>query len=162
MTEENITVIVENARIDWLNFKGEERQYNAAGKRNFCLFPGEAKAEEWAKDGWKIKITKPPKNAPQHVIDEFVPEPYIQIDVGYKFKPARVFIIGSISGERTELGEDMVSLVDDLDILNVDLSFRNYDWEVGDGSGRKAKLKSAYITYDEDPLEAKYAQHQTP
>jgi hypothetical protein len=51
-----------------------------------------------------------------------------------------------------------VELLDIVEIHHTDLIIRPYNWEVSGKTGKKAYLKSLFITIVEDPLELKYAQ----
>ena len=48
--------------------------------------------------------------------------------------------------------------LDWVDILNVDLIVRPYEWSVNGKTGVKAYLQSIYVTIEEDPLEIKYSE----
>lgn len=140
------TVLIENARIAFRNFAGKEDQYNREGNRNFAVLLDREVAENLAADGWNVKLLKPRE-------DEEA-QPYIQIAVSYKVRPPRVCMITTRG--KTELSEDVVELLDYADIINADLIFQPYSWEVGDKSGVKAYLKSLFVTVREDELEKKY------
>lgn len=142
------TLTIENARIIFRNFKGEERKYNRAGDRNFCLLLDHETATAMARDGWNIKVLKPREEG-----DE--PQPYIQVTVSFKGRPPRMVMITSRG--RTDIPEDMCELLDWADLKNVDLTVRPYQWEVNGKTGIKAYLKTIFVTINEDPLEIKYA-----
>lgn len=142
------TVVIENARIIFRNFAGKEGMYNREGDRNFSVLLPPEMATEMAADGWNIKTLKPREEG-----DE--PTPYITVSVSFKVRPPRIVQITSRG--RTDLGEDECELLDWVDIANVDLIVRPYEWVVNGKTGIKAYLKSIFVTINEDPLELKYA-----
>ena len=142
------TVVIENARIVFRNFAGKEGMYNREGDRNFSVLLPPDMAEEMAQDGWNIKTLKPREEG-----DE--PTPYITVSVSFKVRPPRIVQITSRG--RTDLGEDECEILDWVDIANVDLILRPYEWVVNGKSGIKAYLKTIFVTINEDPLELKYA-----
>jgi hypothetical protein len=146
--EDNITI--EDAKILFLNFAGREGQFNAAGDRNFCVLLDTAMADTLVANGWNVKQLNPREEG-----DE--PQPYLPVSVGFGNYPPRIVMIGSQSGSRTELGEAQVELLDSVEVAHVDLMVRPYNWEVSGKKGKKAYLKSLYITIIEDALELKYA-----
>jgi len=141
------TVVIEGARIFYLNFAGKETQYNRAGERNFCVELPPDLAETMAKDGWNVRQTNPREEG-----DE--PIPYLPVEVSYKNKPPRITMIRG--NNRVNMTEDMVDTLDYADIENVDLIVNPYDWVVGGKGGIKAYLKTMFVTIREDYLEQKY------
>lgn len=143
----NANITFENARIVFRNFTGKEGQYNREGDRNFCLLLDQQIAAAMQRDGWNIKTLKSRD-------DNEPPQPYIQIAVSFKGRPPRVVIITSRG--RTDLSEAEVEVLDWVDIAQVDMVIRPYNWSVNGKTGVKAYLKSLFITILEDPLELKY------
>lgn len=140
--------LFENARILFRNFAGEERQYNQAGARNFCLLLGPEAAEDMAREGWNVKTLR--------AREEGMPDqPYVKVAVGSGVRPPTVVMITSKG--RTTLPEDLYVLLDYADIENVDLIIRPYEWVVNRNAGIKAYLKCIYVTIREDALQRKYA-----
>lgn len=145
-------VVLEDVRIIFKNFAGKEGQYNREGDRNFaCLL-----TDEWAKfltdGGWNVKTTK------ERELDEGEMtggEPYLPVTVSFKGRPPNVALISSRG--RTNLGVDEVEMLDWADIRKVDLIVRPYDWTVNGKQGRKAYLKSIFVTINEDELDLKYS-----
>lgn len=145
------TVIMEGVRIIFRNFAGKEGQYNREGDRNFAVLLDEKTASLMAEDGWNVKMLKPRGEE-----EDAVPQAYLPVAVNFRGRPPRIVLI--TSHNRTVLDEREVEMLDWVDILNVDLIVRPYEWTVNDKSGIKAYLQSMYITIQEDPLEAKYAE----
>lgn len=143
------TIMFEGATLIFRNFAGKEGQYNREGDRNFSvIIPDETLAQTLLADGWNVKYLNPREEG-----DE--PTPYLQVAVSYKNRPPRVVMISSVA--RTNVSEEMVEVLDYAEIENADLIVRPYDWEVNGKSGKKAYLKSLYVTIAEDALERKYA-----
>lgn len=151
MADNDNTVLMENVKIIFRNFAGKEGPFNAEGDRNFAVLLTEEMADGLSNDGWNVKTTK------EREIDEetFGGEPYLPVKLSYKGRPPTVVLITSRG--RTNLSENEVELIDWADIQNVDLIVRPYDWAVNSKTGRKAYLKSIYVTINEDELERKYA-----
>lgn len=145
---QNRDVILEGVDIIFRNFAGKEDQYNREGNRNFSIKLPQDIADLMTEDGWNIKYL-PSRN-------EEPPQAYIQVAVSYK-NPKNPPIVVLITGpNKTSLGEDLVEFLDWVDIDNVDLIIRPYDWAVSGKTGTKAYLKSIYITVHEDRLKKKY------
>ncbi len=151
MAKQDNTVLMEGVQIIFRNFAGKEGQYNREGDRNFAVLLDEATAEAMAQDGWNVKVLKPRDDD-----EEQAEQPYLPVTVNFKGRPPRIVQITSRG--RTTLDESMVETLDWVDILNVDLIVRPYEWTVNGKSGIKAYLQSMYVTIEEDPLEAKYAE----
>lgn len=154
MADREKPVLFENANLAFRNFRGAEGPFNREGDRNFCIILDPEVAEKMAADEWNIKTLKADENGFE--------QPYIQVSVGFKVLPPLIIMIGETSGRRTNITEDMVGILDDVDITLADLMIRPYDWNVNDKTGRKAYLKSLYVTIFEDPLMIKYGLASTP
>ena len=143
------TVLMEGVRIIFRNFAGKEGQYNREGDRNFAVLLDDTIANAMAEDNWNIKWLKPRSDE-----EGDTPQAYLPISVNFKGRPPRIVLITSRG--RTNLDESQVETLDWVDILNVDLIVRPYEWTVNGKSGVKAYLQSIYVTIEEDPLELKY------
>ncbi len=141
-------VTIEGARLIWLNFSGRVSQFNTKGDREFTVVLPNDLAEQMADDGWHVKFREPYEEGEQ-------PEAHIRVKVNFDNRPPRIVLLTSTA--RTHLNQDTVEMLDHVDIENVDLVMRGYDWEVGDKSGTKAYLKTMFVKVLEDDLERKYA-----
>jgi hypothetical protein len=143
------TVLMEGVQIIFRNFSGKEGQYNREGDRNFAVLLDDTIANAMAEDNWNIKWLKPRTEE-----EGDTPQAYLPISVNFKGRPPRIVLITSRG--RTNIDESQVETLDWVDIINVDLIVRPYEWNVNGKTGVKAYLQSIYVTIEEDPLELKY------
>lgn len=154
MHKQDGTLVIEDARILFPNFRGAEGMYNAEGDRNFCVQLDPETAQAMMEDGWNVKKTKDREDGSE---GDF----YIQVSLKYRgrggkvLRPPRMVLISSKG--RVDLGEHEAELLDYVDMKKVDLIIRPHNWEVNGKSGVKAYLKSIFVTLEEDYLELKYA-----
>ncbi len=133
---------IDNARIIFRNFAGRPDKYNREGDRNFAVvIEDQNLADDLIADGWNVKI-RPPRE------DGDEPFMYLPVKVKFNDRGPRVYLVTGITKNR--LDEDSVGCLDNIDILNVDLDIRPYDWEVNGNTGRTAYLQSMQVTQEVD------------
>lgn len=148
MTNNNITI--ENARILFRNFSGEETRYNPKGNRNFCLLIDDpCLCDDLVHDGWNVKYLQP-------IHEGDAPQPYLQVKVSYGAIPPKVILISGRT--KTALTEESIGALDWAEIENIDIIVRPYNWEVNGKTGVKAYLKTMYVTIAQDSFEEKYSK----
>lgn len=147
------TLYIEHAEIRFNNFSGIEKNFNPAGKRNFCVMLDKDTAERLVDQGWNVRFLP--------ALDDEDPRAYIQVSLGYpedypNLWP-KVVLINSF-GKR-ELTQDQLAILDQSisNFENVDVVIRPRSWEFNGKHGVKAMLKSIYVTVKEDEFELKYA-----
>ena len=150
-------VQIDNARIIYRNFAGAPSKFNREGDRNFAVvIEDQDIAEALTEKGWNVKI-KPPR--------EEGDEPFMFLPVKVKFndRGPKVYLQNSLGGRnRVTLDEDTVGILDNVDIINVDLDIRPYDWDVQGKTGRTAYLQSICVTQEVDRFLDRYAEQESP
>lgn len=153
VTEE---IKLENIRMMWRNLRGEKKQFNEAGKRNFAIPLEEDLALQLAEIGWNVR-------AKEKANDEGKMETLYHLSVNVKLdgkNPPRIFMITwGPDGEprRTQLDEDTVGLLDFAEFDNVDVIIRPYNYDFNGKKGVTHYLKTLFATLHVDDLEKKYA-----
>lgn len=145
---------IDDARIAFRNFRGEGDKFNREGDRNFVLIiPTEEIADALTKEGWNVKIRDPREEGD-------LPFMYLPVKVKFNDRGPQVYLI--TGGRRNRLDEDTVAMLDDIDIINVNLDIRPYDWDVNGKTGRTAYLQAIEVFQEIDRFAARYAEEESP
>ena len=141
---------IDDARIVYRNFSGTGSKFNREGDRNFAVvIPDQDTADELVNRGWNVKI-KPPRD------EDDAPFMFLPVKIKFNERGPKVYLQ---SGEKTvELDEEGIDCLDDVDILEVDLDIRPYDWEVNGKQGRTAYLQSIHVVQEIDRFAARMQQ----
>lgn len=144
--KEKLEVILENARITFRNFAGEEGKFNPPGNKNFCVFLDTDIAKEMQAEGWTIKWLDSYEDEP--------PQALVNVKLNFGNYPPNVVLVSN--GKLTRLDENTVNVLDFAEFQQVDLILRGYSWEVSGKKGIKAYLKTGYFVLVVDELAKKY------
>ena len=147
ISKENL-LMIEDARIIFRNFAGEQTKFNHEGDRNFCVIIDDPEmVERLIADGWNVKRGKPRDDGEE-------PSAYLPVAVSFKYTPPKIVVMTRKS--KKTLGEQNVHELDRSDIRKVDLTLNPYRWNVQGDTGLKAYLKTMYVTLNEDEFAEKY------
>ena len=144
-------VQIDNARIIYRNFAGAPSKFNREGDRNFAvIIEDQDIADALTEQGWNVKI-----KAPREEGDD--PFMFLPVKVKFNDRGPRVYLQNSLEGRnRVMLDEETVGMLDHVDIINVDLDIRPFDWEVQGKTGRTAYLQSICVTQEVDRFLDRY------
>lgn len=128
---------IDDARIVYRNFSGEESQFNRKGDMNFSLvIEDQETADVLIEDGWNVKI-----KAPRDEGDA----PFMHLPVKVKFSDYGPNVYLQSGNNRVKLDEETISIIDKVRIANVGLDIRPYDWEINGRAGRTAYLHAMCV-----------------
>lgn len=145
---------MDDAKIVFRNFRGEPSQFNREGDRNFAIvIPTEEMADALIDEGWNVKIKQP--RTPEDDVFRYLP-------VKVKFNDRGPIVKLIVNGRQISLEEDTIGQLDFIDIANIDLDIRPYDWEVSGKNGRTAYLQKMYVTQRVDRFADRYADMESP
>lgn len=139
---------IDDARIIYRNFAGAASKFNREGDRNFAVvIPDQETADALSEQGWNVKI-KPPRDEDD--------EPFMFLPVKVKFNDRGPIAYLQSLGNVTKLDEESIDCLDEIDIAQVDLDIRPYDWIVNGREGRTAYLQSISVIQEVDRFAARY------
>ena len=133
---------IDDARIIYRNFTGEGTKFNREGDRNFSVvIPDQETADDLIAAGWNVRI-KPARD------EDELPFMHLPVKVKFNDRGPNVYLVSG--NNQVQLSEDTIACLDNVDILNVDLDIRPYDWEVQGKTGRTAYLHSMRVVQQVD------------
>lgn len=145
---------IDEAKIIYRNFSGTPSKFNREGDRNFAvLIDDQEIADELIEEGWNVKI-KPPRE------EGDAPFMYLPVKIKFNDRGPNVYLV--TGSRKNKLDEKTVSCLDDIDICNVDLDIRPYDWSVNEKEGRTAYLQSIEVTQEVDRFASRSSDDDMP
>ena len=139
----------EDAKIIFRNFEGRQQKFNPLGKRNFCLVLNENDVEDFIREGWNVKETKPREEGDpiKH---------YVKINVNMESKnPPKIYMIAG--RHKTELTADTVKELDYASIKQLDIVVSPWKWHTDDGGeGISGYLQPLYAEIIQDSFADKW------
>lgn len=140
---------MDDAKLIFKNFEGRGDKFNREGDRNFSILIEDPEtAEALQERGWNVKI-KDGRDEDDG--------PFMRLPVKIKFSDYGPHVYLMTGDRRNKLDEESIGMLDSIDIENVDLDIRPYDWEVNGRKGRTAYLQSMEVTQRIDRFAARYA-----
>ena len=140
---------IDDAKIIFKNFEGRGDKFNREGDRNFSLLIEDPDtADALAREGWNVKIKegRDPDDGP-----------FMRLPVKVKFTDYGPRVYLNSAGNVTELDEESIACLDNIDIETVNMDIRPYDWEVNGKTGRTAYLQSMEVVQRIDRFAARYS-----
>lgn len=143
---------INDARIIFKNFRGEQTKYNREGERNFALvIPDEELADILVNEGWNVKIKEAAEEGD-------TPRMHLPVKIKFNDRGPHIYVI--TNGRKVKLDEESVGMLDRIYISNVNLDIRPYDWEVNGKTGRTAYLQSMECYQEVDDRFADYDEEE--
>lgn len=145
---------IDDAKIVYRNFSGAPSKFNREGDRNFALvISDEEQADALIREGWHVKI-KPPREEGDS------PFMYLQVKIKFNDRGPNAYLVTGKKMNR--LDEESISCLDDVDIVNVDLDIRPYDWDINGKTGRTAYLQSIKVIQEIDRFAERFTEEEYP
>lgn len=141
-------VIIRDTNFRFTNFAGAEEKFNKLGDRNFSIWLPEDAAEDMARKGWNVKMTKIREEGD-------IEEPYLSVKVTWGKKPPKITLVTS-RGMNPILHPRMLKIIDMSDVDSVSVTLSPYHYDVNGSRGISAYLKTAFVRLYEDPLELEF------
>lgn len=164
-------VVIEDARIFSRNFEGKEVVkngivVNGEGKRTFCVAIPDDVAQVMIEDKWDVRLRRPSEDD-----ENQEPSYYLPVELKYRDRTGRplgssiyphiYMYVGRPGRKENELTEDSVSILDGINLTQVDLTIHPR-WVLSPKTGEeyiKAYLLDGRFTIKESRMASKYAQY---
>lgn len=151
--DERGNIIIEDGQVMFKNFAGRETDYNAEGKRNFCVVIDDPKAvDDLTAAGWNIRPAR-------KTFDEGEPVKYVlKVNISYKYRGPKIFRkIGTApNAPMFEVFEDTIADLDQDYILSADMTIAPSKWARNGKEGTSGYLQNMYATIETDAFYDKY------
>lgn len=156
INREDDTIIFDKAQIpvgNWRNFSGGPTRFNRSNtQRFFEIFLTDEEGQRLKDIGYNVK-TLEARNESEPSQDHL--QVFINLNVPKRFQP-KIWLVRR-KGNPILMDEELISQLDYDDIVRAKIQVRPYDWKLENGtSGRKAMLKQAYFTIEEDDFGAEF------
>ena len=141
-------VVIEDAKLIWKNFSGEESRFNRAGDRKFNVVIDDLDfADDLKRLGWNVK---------EHEARDEGDDPFFTLEcaVSYKVRPPKICLYSGHS--KTQITEETVGTLDFADIETADLVLNGSAWEVNGNHGIKAYVDELHVTIEQSAFGDKY------
>lgn len=149
---------IDNATLIFKNFEGRGDMYNRPGDRNFAIRIDDIEtAEELRSRGWNVSIKegRDPEEGPRM---------HLKVKLAYKENVdnrGNVKVSGPnaylwTGNKRNVLDRESIACLDHIEIGNVNLDVRGYDWVVNGREGRSAWLNAIEVFQNIDRFAARY------
>ena len=141
-------ITIEDTKLILKNFAGKADKYTPEGRRSFGVLIPQDMADELEEAGIPVKYLQP-----RH--EEDVPIPWVKVKVNLnRENPPKIFT--DRDGEKTQLDESTVSVLDFADIDSASMQLTVYPWEMGGKSGKTLYLQTLVCFLNEDDFMSRY------
>lgn len=130
----------------WRNFGGRQTDYNKTGKREVNIQLPADVAEALAAEGYNVKTREREDEDADYRIKTIV---------SFEKKTPQIYLISG--GQKTLLSEELIGILDDADIIKADVTLQPSFWDFNGRTGWTLYISKAYITIEQDELDAEYA-----
>lgn len=139
---------IDGARIIHRNFSGAPSKFNREGERNFSIVIDDVDLkDQLIDDGWNVKVRESEDGG-----DPFM---FLPVKVKFNDRGPKVYL-KSAAPKPVELDLESINCLDNIDIVEVDLDIRPYNWEVNGKTGRTAYLQSIHVVQEIDRFAERY------